>query len=88
MFTRSTGLRFGEPQAPEPLHAAFAGLRAAIAPFAADRHLDTYTEVFWSALHGLVTLSQAGRLRESQASGRVPLLVGQLLAQNAPTAPP
>jgi AcrR family transcriptional regulator len=80
MFSLSTGLPFGSPQAPAPLHAAFAELRAAVEPLAGDRHLDTFTEVFWSALHGLVSLTRAGRLRDPQAQARLPMLVAQLLA--------
>jgi hypothetical protein len=51
-----------------------------VTPLADDRHLDTFTEVFWSALHGLVTLTRAGRLRESQAAVRLPMLLAQLQA--------
>ena len=40
-------------------------VRAAVAPLAGDHHLDTFTGTFWSALHGLVTLTRAGRLRQS-----------------------
>jgi AcrR family transcriptional regulator len=80
MFTLKTGLPFGQTEAPQPLHAAFDELRAAVAPLAGDRHLDTFTEVFWSALHGLVSLTQAGRLRPGQAALRLPMLVAQLQA--------
>jgi|SRR5579859_1562011 len=52
---------------------------------AGDRHLDTLTEVLWSALHGLVTLMRAGRLRENQAGLRLPMLVAQL--QTLPPSP-
>jgi AcrR family transcriptional regulator len=80
MFTLRSNLSFGKPEAPEPLHAAFAELRAAVAPLAGDRHLDTFTEVFWSSLHGLVSLTRAGRLRDSQAEQRLPMFVTMLLA--------
>jgi hypothetical protein len=80
MFTLHTGLPFGQTEAPAPLHAAFDELRAAVAPLAGDRHLDTFTEVFWSALHGLISLTRAGRLRPSQAAMRLPMLVAQLQA--------
>jgi AcrR family transcriptional regulator len=80
MFTLSSHLSFGKPEAPEPLHAAFAELRTAVAPLAGNRHLDTFTEVFWSSLHGLVSLTRAGRLRDSQAEQRLPMFVALLLA--------
>ena len=78
MFTLHIGLPFGQTETPPEIHAGFEELRAAVAPLAGDRHLDTLTEVFWSALHGVVTLTRAGRLRESQARLRLPMLVGLL----------
>ena len=87
MFRLDIGLAFGQTEAPQPLHAGFDELRAAVAPLAGDRHLDTFTEVFWSALHGLVSLTRAGRLRESQAALRLPMLLAQLQARpQSPTA--
>jgi len=86
MFTLHTGLPFGQTDVPLPVHAGFEELRAAVAPLAGDRHLDTFTEVFWSALHGLVMLTRAGRLRQSQAGLRLPLLVA--LLQTPPASPP
>jgi AcrR family transcriptional regulator len=78
MFRLDIGLAFGQTETPPALHAGFEELRAAVAPLAGDRHLDTFTEVFWSALHGLVSLTRAGRLRESQAALRLPMLLAQL----------
>ncbi|HJP78739.1 MAG TPA: TetR/AcrR family transcriptional regulator [Pseudonocardiaceae bacterium] len=37
------------------------------------------TEVFWAALHGLATLTRAGRLPPGNAERRVELLVGRLV---------
>ena len=37
----------------------------------------TFTEVFWSALHGLATLSRAGRLRPEFYDQRMSMLVDQ-----------
>jgi AcrR family transcriptional regulator len=84
MFTLHTGLPFGQTEVPQPVHAGFEELRAAVAPLAGDHHLDTFTELFWSALHGLVTLTGAGRLRQSQAGLRLPMLVAQLQAPPHP----
>jgi AcrR family transcriptional regulator len=78
MFRLDIGLSFGQTEAPQPLHAGFDELRAAVTPLAGNRDLDTFTEVFWSALHGLVSLRLAGRLRESQAGLRLPMLLAQL----------
>jgi hypothetical protein len=45
---------------------------------AGDRDVETFTEVAWSALHGLATLSQAGRLRPDFCDQRLATLVDQL----------
>ena len=74
MFTLAE-LPFATPDTPAPLHEAFAELRQALAPFAPGRDLDTLTEVVWSALHGLATLSGSDRLRRDRAEQRLALLV-------------
>ena len=74
MFTLAA-LPFAQPDAPAPLHEAFAELRQALAPFASARDVDTLTEVVWSALHGLATLSRGHRLRPDHAEQRLALLV-------------
>jgi len=56
----------------------FAELRAALAPLAGDRDPDTLTEVVWSTLHGLATLSQAGRLRPDFYDQRLAMVADQL----------
>jgi AcrR family transcriptional regulator len=78
MFTRATTLRFADPQTPAELNAAFAELRAAVDLIAGARDTDTLTEVVWAALHGLVTLDRAGRLRPEYRAARVDLLVSAL----------
>ncbi|WP_123507534.1 TetR/AcrR family transcriptional regulator [Frondihabitans sp. PhB188] len=78
MFTRSTSLRFGTDETPPPLAAAYAQLRAAIDSVSDPRDPETLTEVLWSALHGLVALSRAGRLRAGREAERVELLARSL----------
>ena len=78
MFTLSIDLTFAQSGTPAPVHAGFAELREALAPLAGDRDIETFTEVAWSALHGLATLSQAGRLRPDSYDQRLALLVDQL----------
>src|ERR1700741_1973078 len=81
MFTRVTTLRFAAQDTPAQLDAAFAELRHAVG-LAADEHdADTLTEVFWAALHGLVTLSRTGRLRPGYDSERLQLLVNQFTSR-------
>ena len=78
MFTLKVDLTFAQSDTPAPLHASFVELREALAPLAGDRDVETLTEVAWSALHGLATLSQAGRLRPAFYDQRLAMLVDQL----------
>ena len=75
MFTRATTLRFAAQDTAPQLEAAFAELRQAVGGVADEHDADTLTEVFWAALHGLVTLTRAGRLRPGYDSERLQLLV-------------
>jgi len=77
MFTRATTLQFAAADTPAELNAAFAELRGAVGMVADTRDADTLTEVLWAALHGLVTLDRAGRLRPEYRAARVDLLVSE-----------
>lgn len=77
MFTRATALRFGAEDTPPQLTAAFAALHQAVCMVAGDEDADTLTEVFWAALHGLVTLGRTGRLRPDYEADRLQLLVNE-----------
>ena len=78
MFTLHTELPFGRPEGPRELHAGFAELRGAVTPLAGGRDPETLTEVVWSALHGIATLTRAHRLRPDSQQARLEMLVGQL----------
>jgi len=78
MFTLSTELPFGRPEAPRELQAAFAELREAVTPLAGGRDPDTLAEVAWSGLHGVATLTRARRLRPDFHQARLTMLVDQL----------
>ena len=78
MFTLSTELPFGRPEAPPELQAAFAELREAVTALAGGRDPDTLSEVAWSALHGIATLTRAHRLRPDYQQARLTMLVDQL----------
>ncbi|TYK46313.1 TetR/AcrR family transcriptional regulator [Actinomadura decatromicini] len=80
MFTRSVDLPFASPEAPRALHAGFGELREALRPIAGDDDLDLLTETFWSGLHGLVTLTRAGRLPPERRDARLAVLVGRFSA--------
>lgn len=92
MFIRDTGLPFANDATPPQLVAAFAELRHATALAMRGGGADTLTEVFWSALHGLVTLAHSGRLRPEEHDQRIDLLVCQFAsapaAQSASPIPP
>jgi AcrR family transcriptional regulator len=81
MFTRATTLRFAAQDTPPQLTAAFAELRHAVGLVADEQDADALTEVFWAALHGLVTLSRGGRLRPGYDSERLQLLVKQFTSR-------
>ena len=85
MFTRATTLRFAAEDTPPQLEAAFAELHQAVGLVAGEQDADTLTEVFWAALHGLVTLTRAGRLRPGYGSDRLQLLVKQFADRREPT---
>ncbi|OBF47160.1 TetR family transcriptional regulator [Mycobacterium sp. 852002-50816_SCH5313054-b] len=77
MFTRTTTLRFAAEDTPPQLVAAFAALHQAVGMAADEQDTDTLTEVFWAALHGLVTLARTGRLRPTHDADRLQLLVNE-----------
>ncbi|MFD8498819.1 TetR/AcrR family transcriptional regulator [Amycolatopsis sp. NPDC059657] len=77
IFTLPTELKFGGPDAPQALKDAFAELLAIVGPVAGDRDVETLTETFWAALHGIVTLNRNGRHRPQHREARLALLVDQ-----------
>ncbi|EUA06200.1 bacterial regulatory s, tetR family protein [Mycobacterium kansasii 732] len=77
MFTRATTLRFADTDTPPALSEAFHELRQAVTEIAGRQDVDTLAEVLWAALHGLVALNRAGRLRPGQHGARVELLINQ-----------
>ena len=80
MFTRATSLQFAAIDTPPQLTAAFDELRETVAAVVTQRDTDTFTEVFWAALHGLAALTRSGRLRPGHASDRVEILVSRFCA--------
>jgi AcrR family transcriptional regulator len=83
MFTRATSLQFAADDTPAELESAFVELRDAVGVVAGGRDADSLTETFWAALHGLVTLTRAGRLRPGRDSERLDLLVDGLVGGEA-----
>ncbi|MFD3571922.1 TetR/AcrR family transcriptional regulator [Streptomyces sp. NPDC058667] len=79
MFQLDGGLAFAEEETPEPLKDAFAALMETLGEVAGEGvRPGLFTEVFWAALHGLATLTRAGRLPVGDAGRRVELLVDRL----------
>jgi AcrR family transcriptional regulator len=83
MFIRATPLHFAAEDTPPQLEEAFAQLRRAVGAAVDDGDIDALTEVFWASLHGLVTLSRAGRLRPDHESDRLRLLVDKFADSRA-----
>ncbi|MCX5374743.1 TetR/AcrR family transcriptional regulator [Streptomyces sp. NBC_00015] len=79
LFQLDGGLAYAQEDTPEPLKDAFAALLECLAEVAGDGvHPGMFTEMFWAALHGLATLTRAGRLLPEDAEPRVELLVDRL----------
>lgn len=79
LFQLDNGLTFAAEDTPAPLKDAFAALLESLGEVAGDGEgSGQFTEVFWAALHGLVTLTRAGRLPPGDAERRVELLVDRL----------
>ncbi|MEU9106064.1 TetR/AcrR family transcriptional regulator [Streptomyces xanthophaeus] len=79
LFQLDGGLAYAQEDTPEPLKDAFAALLESLGEVAGDGvHPGLFTEVFWAALHGLATLTRAGRLLPEEAESRVELLVDRL----------
>ena len=79
LFQLDGGLAYAQEDTPEPLKDAFAALLECLGEVAGNGiHPGLFTEVFWASLHGLATLTRAGRLLPEDAAQRVELLVDRL----------
>jgi AcrR family transcriptional regulator len=80
MFSLSTGLVFADVSTPAPLNAGFDALLGVFAGVAGSTDPGLLTEVGWAALHGLVTLTRAGRMPAEHTGPRLEVLVDRLAA--------
>ncbi|MEV7594005.1 TetR/AcrR family transcriptional regulator [Streptomyces sp. NPDC089922] len=81
MFRLDGGLAFAHEDTPEPLKDAFAALLESLGEVAGEGvHPGLFTEVFWASLHGLATLTRAGRLPPQETERRLELLTDRLTA--------
>ncbi|MGW6482606.1 TetR/AcrR family transcriptional regulator [Streptomyces sp. NPDC055059] len=79
LFQLDGGLAYAQEDTPEPLKDAFAALLECLGEVAGDGvHPGLFTEVFWASLHGIATLSRAGRLLPEDTEQRMELLVDRL----------
>ncbi|MGW8881826.1 TetR/AcrR family transcriptional regulator [Streptomyces sp. NPDC055663] len=79
LFQLDGGLAYAQEDTPEPLKDAFAALLESLGEVAGDGIAPgLFTETFWAALHGLATLTRAGRLPPEDTGTRVELLVDRL----------
>ncbi|MGW3606713.1 TetR/AcrR family transcriptional regulator [Micromonospora sp. NPDC005161] len=79
IFQLDGGLAFAHEDTPAPLKDAFAALLESLGEVAGDGvDPGLFTETFWAALHGLATLTRAGRLPPEHTEQRVKLLVDRL----------
>ena len=73
MFVLPTKIKFASEETPRALRAAFDALVAALGP---NRQAPVFlAEVLWSALHGMVVLTQSGRIPPAGAEVRLNILV-------------
>lgn len=75
MLAHTSDLTLGRDPGPGAPGAAFAELRAALAPLAAGRDADTLAEVGWALLHGTVMLTRGGRLRPDRQEQREEMIM-------------
>jgi AcrR family transcriptional regulator len=75
MFTLPIGARFAETDSEPELQEGFAALVAVMGGPSED--VPTATEVFWSALHGMVGLERAGRMRPEDRAERTRVLAAR-----------
>ncbi|MFD2467184.1 TetR/AcrR family transcriptional regulator [Amycolatopsis silviterrae] len=79
IFQLDGGLAFAQEDTPEPLKDAFAALRETLGEVAGDGvHPALFTELFWASLHGIATLTRAGRQPREFTDLRIELLVDRL----------
>jgi AcrR family transcriptional regulator len=79
LFNLDGGLIYADEETPAALKDAFAALLETLSEVAGDGvDPGLFTEVFWASLHGLATLTRAGRLLPGDGERRVGLLVDRL----------
>jgi AcrR family transcriptional regulator len=75
MFELTTDLVFATSPAPQAMTDAFGELLSVVGQAVPDDDPETCAETVWGALHGLVSLERAGRLRPGMEDARIRLLL-------------
>lgn len=81
MFSLSNGLPFADEATPAPMREGFAALLDTLRAVAGGVAPGLFTEVAWAALHGLVTLTRAGRIPPEHTPERLEVLVDWLVGK-------
>ncbi|MPY52141.1 TetR/AcrR family transcriptional regulator [Streptomyces acidicola] len=79
MFSLDNGLPFADEATPAPLREGFQALLDPLVDHAHPDEPGLFVETFWAALHGLVTLTRAGRLPTDRVPDRLTLLVDRFV---------
>jgi len=81
MFNLSNGLPFADEATPAPMREGFMALLDTLKEVAGSVAPGLFTEVAWAALHGLVTLTRAGRLPPEHTPERLKVLVDWMVRE-------
>ena len=80
MFTLTSEMPFASPDSPQPLKDGFGEFFITVGSLVPESEAGTYTETFWAALHGLITLERSRRLPPAHRAARIALLVDSFAA--------
>jgi len=87
MFTLTTELPFASPDSPQPLKDGFGEFFITLGSLVPESEAGTYTETFWAALHGLITLERSHRLPPAHRAARIAILVDRFAEPTSERAP-
>jgi AcrR family transcriptional regulator len=75
MFNLHNGFSFGSADTPATLREGFTVLLDTLREVARATDPEVFTEICWAALHGLITLTRAGRVRPEGMTQRLEAIV-------------
>ena len=90
MFARPVDMPFASADTPDALRAAFTSLEAVIDPHGTASDRSSRAELFWASCHGLVSLSNSGRIPAAHLEQLITNLIvnasSQALTEQRPSA--